>query len=238
MTLCLALLSGCGEDAVMVDPAGQTTVARTNADAPPGGDVHEAVVPGGWEVEAEARGDLTGDGAEEIALVMRRIVDSDARAADGSPFTPGPRRLVVARPTTGSAADILVTHATFVPAWDDPLADDPFAGLSIARGNLVVALVDFRSVGSWAASRTRYTFRWDEGARDFALIGYDKSRIDRSTLDEEVVSVNFLSGRRKHVGGRYEEGALLGTRWSDVDGEPPLLADLPEARDYRPPAAH
>ena len=190
----------------------------------------EGFVPPGWQLEAQAKGDLNGDGAEDLALVLHA---ADPKAVVANPDGLGvdkldtnPRILAVAFARTAGYELVLENH-TLIPRRTDPVMDDPFdsvaaSGLEVARGALRLRLGVFASAGSWSMSTIATTFRWQNGR--FELIGYDRTETNRGSGEIEGLSINYLTRRAKRSQGTIESDAER-TRWETLPRGPLLSLD-------------
>ena len=166
--------------------SGGTAIAQ---DLPTTAATRAALVPAGWQIEAEASGDLDADGRLDVALVLAGAgidISSEAEALVG------PRRLVIA---FGAKAgyERVITNSQLIPPTDDPDMDDIFDAASdamrITDGNLVLDLRLFSWAGGWNMWTKTYTFHWQEGA--FALALFDWSDVDRSTGEITLTTADY-----------------------------------------------
>jgi hypothetical protein len=175
---------------------GGTAVAE---DLPTTAVTRAALVPVGWQIEAEASGDLDADGRVDVALVL---VGSGLNLAAEAEALVGPRRLVIAFGAEGGYERI-ITNSQFIPPADDPDMDDIFDaasdGLRVTDGNLVLDLRLFSWAGGWNMWTKTYTFRWQEGA--FALALFDWSNVDRSTGEITLTRADYAAQTIKTTHG-------------------------------------
>ena len=190
----------------------------------------EGFVPPGWRLEAQARGDLNGDGTEDLALVLHAtdpnnvVANPDGLGVDK--LDTNPRILAVAFARSASY-ELALENRTLIPRRTDPVMDDPFdsvaaSGLEVARGTLRLRLGVFASAGSWSMSTIATTFRWQNGR--FELIGYDRTETNRGSGEIEGLSINYLTRRAKRSQGNIESDAEK-TRWETLPRGPLLSLD-------------
>lgn len=165
----------------------------------------EGFVPKGWKLESQLKGDLNGDGLEDLVLVLH---EQDARnrvTHDGlgeNPVDTNPRILAVAFAQAAGGYVLALENHELIPRHDDPVLDDVLdesGGVFIKRGTLQVALHMWASAGSWGTSTTTYTFRW-QNAR-FELIGYHLSSLMRNSGETSDLSINYSTGQVKRSEG-------------------------------------
>jgi hypothetical protein len=190
----------------------------------------EGFVPPGWRLEAQAKGDLNGDGKADLAFVLH---DTDPKNVVANPEGLGvdsldtnPRILAVAFARAAGYELALENHA-LIPRRTDPVLEDPFdgvaaGGLEIARGTLRLRLGVFASAGSWSMSTIATTFRWQNGR--FELIGYDRTETNRGSGEIEGLSINYLTRRAKRSQGTIESDAEK-SRWETLPRGPLLSLD-------------
>ncbi|WP_143286477.1 hypothetical protein [Burkholderia ubonensis] len=175
----------------------------------------EDFVPKGWKLELQAKGDLNGDGRDDLVLVLRDNDPANVISHDGmceNPFDANPRILVVAFAQPDGRYTLALRNETLIPTRDTPCVDDMLqnGGVSISRGALRVTLSRFSSAGGWEMGSTTYTFRWQEG--NFMLIGYDDSSVMRNSGEMRTLSVNFSTGKAKvSTGNAFKDGEH--TQW-------------------------
>lgn len=168
--------------------SGGTAMAQ---DLPTTAATRAALIPLGWQIEAEASGELDADGHLDAVLVLTRAginLSSDAEVLVG------PRRLVIAFGAE-SGYERVTTNSRLIPPADDPDLDDIFDAASdalrVTDGNLVLDLKLFSWAGGWNMWTKTYTFHWQDGA--FTLGLFEWSNVDRGTGEITLTSADFAA---------------------------------------------
>jgi hypothetical protein len=165
------------------------------------------LVPKGWDTEMESRGDLNGDGVQDLMLVLHMTNPANVIKNDGlgaSEVDTNPRMLVIAfaEKATTKYSLALANH-TLIPRHTNPLMDDPLGNAEIVKGTVQVSLGMWMSAGSWYMTQTKLTFRYQNGC--FKLIGYDSTETKRNTGETLAVSFNYLTKKAKITKGDIQD---------------------------------
>jgi hypothetical protein len=160
-------------------------------------------VPAGWNIVASKRGDLNGDGAADLVLLLRMRDRANILAiplGDGTePFDTNPHMLALAFADARGGYRLAASNRGLFPRpaapWtgEDPPGEDT---IRLERGSLLVYLGYLRG---WAS----YRFRWQSGA--MRLIGYDHGGASGGCV--ETLSINYLTGR-----ARWQKGLISSDR--------------------------
>jgi hypothetical protein len=196
------------------------------------------LVPTGWSVEKEARGDLNGDGRPDVVLLLRMSDPANVISNDGfgaERLDTNPRLLVVA--FAGAETDALtlaLADHTLIPRHTDPVMEDPLHDVSLVRGTLQVSLGSFMSAGSWSVTNAKLTFRHQDGC--FRLIGYDATDYQRNTEEISTLSVNYLTRKVKRSSGQTDDAMKESWRSFEVR-ELPCLEAVGDGLEFQPDLA-
>ncbi|WP_300975152.1 hypothetical protein [Sphingomonas sp. LHG3406-1] len=156
----------------------------------------EKLVPPGWTIVSQARGDLNGDRIPDAAIAIwpsRHAAGAAASYAAGAP----PYRLLVGFGLPRGAVRIAADERRLIEA---PGTSNGSAGrltpdgITISRGNLEIRRDLLRG-------HYLYRFRWDAG--QFRLIGYDYTGSDGHCVTES--SIDYLLGRARYATGPIDE---------------------------------
>jgi hypothetical protein len=164
----------------------------------------EGFVPKGWRIEAQAGGDLDGDGKSDLALVLRGV-DSANVIRDSmceQRFDTNPRIVAVLLASPGGGYRLVAQADELIPRRDNPCQVDPFLDpgqIAIERGTLRLDLERMMSAGGWDAGTTGFRWRWRDQA--LRLIGFDYSNVQRNTGALTLLSINYPTGRVKITTG-------------------------------------
>ena len=160
-------------------------------------------VPKGWHVLAEANGqhvvaevhgDLAGNKRSDVALVIE--YDKDLKAKDSPIYQHKPRIFLVLFKTVQGGYVLSMQSNNLIRCADEGgFFGDPFDGISINRGSVVVHFYG----GS--------NFRWDWKPRfrykDHGWYLIDLTDLENSTINDEMVEYdyNLLTGKMKVTKG-------------------------------------
>ncbi|HEX8558289.1 MAG TPA: hypothetical protein VF668_09315 [Pyrinomonadaceae bacterium] len=173
-------------------------------------------LPRGWKVEGDAgevRGDLNGDGAQDVAL--RLVEDLPLENAEGVLNTRH-RALVVlfGKPGGGYRRAAVAAKLLGCTLCHGVLGDPEGGNIQVEIRNGVLNVNQLS--GSREATDRTQRFRYDAAAGRFRLIGEDVSEYDRAAGGGRSTSTNYLTGvrvtRTSRGGGRGATAAPRTTR--------------------------
>jgi hypothetical protein len=199
--------------------------------------------PNGWRVILATAGHLFAVQSDDVALVIEQqnpanIVSNDSLGAQE--LNTNPRTLLLLTKENGSYV-IKGRYEGFLPSENDPQSPclaDPLAegpGIAMAAPVLTVGMQYWYSCGTWYVNRNTYKFRFEKDR--LRLIGMDSWSFHRASGMGDTTSINFLTGRKKHVDNVMglgpepdpEDGAELPppvTKWSKVNRGPYYLDSM------------
>jgi len=147
----------------------------------------------GWKAEALQRGDLNGDGREDVAL--RLVEDLPPERPDGVWNDRHRALLILLRRPDGSFERAAVAAKLIYCSTCGGMLGDPAGGnisTEIKDGVLIVTQL---SGSRWAADHT-WRFRREPSTGRFLLIGEDVETYDRAAGGGDSTSTNYLTGVR------------------------------------------
>ncbi|MGV3526893.1 MAG: hypothetical protein ACO1RX_21930 [Candidatus Sericytochromatia bacterium] len=180
------------EDRVVLNPA---LIPATGATA-------QAFVPKGWQIEAQASGDLNQDGQADLALTLIEVPQPD----QAEEMQSRARALVVlfkqakAYKRAAVANKLLQCTAcggAFYGAMPAP------AEVRIEKGVIIVE----EEYGSREVTHLRFRFWLDQKSQRFVLIGSDIANHDRMTGVVVEDSRNYLTGKSIVTTSTYTENS-------------------------------
>lgn len=161
----------------------------------------------GQAILGAARGDLNGDGLEDVAFVvgfdpeMLCFDYADTLASPHNEYTDRPdeplrsRTLIVALSEKGKQGlPIRIVHEKLLPcfpAWDS-FADDPFEGIGISDGCLTLHECSWMSAGSWWTGNFTYGFEYVDA--QLRLTSYETSGFHRGTGEGTSTILDIKNG--------------------------------------------
>ncbi len=189
-------------------------------------------VPKGWALEAQARGDLNGDGVPDLMLVLRdqspkNIIPNPDGFGD-DPLDSNPRILLVALGGKDGYRLIAANH-DLITRHTDPDMEDPFdanGGVLFKNGAFQIDVSSFYDAGSWQTEDVTFTFRYRHG--QVVLVGYDSTTVSRNSGEMDGVSADYLTGRVKTTKGWINNNEET-VSWSHL--KPHRLLRLPGLGD-------
>lgn len=163
-------------------------------------------IPKGWKVLLTARGDLNNDKLEDTAIVIEKDDKKNIKKNDSlgpEYLNLNPRvLLVVFKQKDGTYVLAVKNDKGFIQSEGDeenPTLMDTLDEISIKNNILKIDFNYVLSAGSWAASHTVYTFRFQNNR--FELIGLDNNSYMRNSGEKEEFSLNFSTSKVKITAG-------------------------------------
>lgn len=154
---------------------------------PASGTKAESFVPKGWHVHEKAEGDLNKDNLPDIAAVIES--DKPVKNLKEADNEQTPRLLLIAfKQTDGSYKLSIQSNESIMLSNEGGVFGDPWEGLSIERGTLLV-----RFYGG-SSSRWSYAYRWRFQNNDWFLIGATYTASSTHDGSYEKYDFNLITG--------------------------------------------
>jgi hypothetical protein len=193
----------------------------------------EGFIPEGWNLICKESGDLNLDKRDDLAFVIQKADKSNIRINAGlgnDTIDLNPRVLIVAfYDTTVNSFRLVCQNNTFILKHDEPTMEEPFQGIEIQNGKLIITFSIFYNAGSWGVTSARYQFRYQKNT--FALIGADVTSFMRNSGDSESYSLNFLTKKMSvTTGNEFVESIVPKTTWKKIQ-----IKEIPTMNTFTAP---
>ena len=156
-------------------------------------------IPKGWKEILITNGDSTKDKLEDTVIVIEK---DDVLGPDYLNLNPR-ILLVLFKQKDGTYILASKNDKGFIQSENDeenPTLMDTLTGISIKNNTLRINFDYFLSAGSYSASQTIFTFRFQNNR--FELIGLDNNSFMRNSGEQEEFSINFSTNKMKTTSGR------------------------------------
>ncbi|WP_425637868.1 hypothetical protein ACPUEN_00400 [Algoriphagus yeomjeoni] len=167
----------------------------------------EAVIPMGWQLLSEARGDLNGDGLEDVVFAIQSPIQETIEYHDGyesDTVHTNPRVLGIYFGKRNGKLNKVLQSNSFIINRSTPTMDEPFKGLQILSNGLLQLnfyIWECRECTSWSSHE--YRFKYQNKA--FELVSYGKSTTQRISGDETSRQVDFQKGTMTIISTESDE---------------------------------
>ena len=174
-------------------------------------------VPKGWKEILTTNGDLNKDKLEDTVIVIEK---DDVLGPDYLNLNPR-ILLVLFKQKDGTYILASKNDKGFIQSENDeenPTLMDTLTGISIKNNTLRIKFDYFLSAGSYSASQTVFTFRFQNNR--FELIGLDNNSFMRNSGEQEEFSINFSTNKMKTTSGRNmfdEELSKPKETWENIN---------------------
>ena len=195
-------------------------------------------IPKGWKEILTTNGDLNKDKLEDTVIVIEK---DDVLGPDYLNLNPR-ILLVLFKQKDGTYILAAKNDKGFIQSENDeenPTLMDTLTGISIKNNTLRINFDYFLSAGSYSASQTIFTFRFQNNR--FELIGLDNNSFMRNSGEQEEFSINFSTNKMKTTSGRNmfdEELNKPKETWENINIKKKYILDemssdtLDEILDY------
>ena len=190
-------------------------------------------IPKGWKEILTTNGDLNRDKLEDTVIVIEKEDKKNIKKNDG--FGPeelnlNPRILLVLfKQKDGTYVLASKNDKGFIKSEgndDNPALMDTLDDIIIKNNVLKIVFNYFLSAGSWWTSTEVYIFRFQNNR--FELIGYESNAYMRNTGEEEGVSINFSTNKKKITtgGNMFEENENHPkVKWENINIKKKFILD-------------
>ena len=203
-------------------------------------------IPKGWKEILITNGDLNKDKLEDTVIVIEKddkknIKKNDVLGPDYLNLNPR-ILLVLFKQKDGTYILASKNDKGFIQSENDeenPTLMDTLTDISIKNNTLRINFDYFLSAGSYSASQTIFTFRFQNNR--FELIGLDNNSFMRNSGEQEEFSINFSTNKMKTTSGRNmfdEKLSKLKETWENINIKKKYILDemssdtLDEILDY------
>ena len=195
-------------------------------------------IPKGWKEILITNGDLNKDKLEDTVIVIEKddkknIKKNDVLGPDYLNLNPR-ILLVLFKQKDGIYILASKNDKGFIQSENDeenPTLMDTLTGISIKNNTLRINFDYFLSAGSYSASQTVFTFRFQNNR--FELIGFDNISFMRNSGEQEEFSINFSTNKMKTTSGRNifdEKLSKPKETWENINIKKKYILD--EILDY------
>ena len=182
-------------------------------------------IPKGWKEILTTNGDLNKDKLEDTVIVIEK---DDVLGSDYLNLNPR-ILLVLFKQKDGTYILASKNDKGFIQSENDeenPTLMDTLTGISIKNNTLRINFDYFLSAGSYSASQTVFTFRFQNNR--FELIGFDNNSFMRNSGEQEEFSINFSTNKMKTTSGRNmfdEELSKPKETWENINIKKKYILD-------------
>ena len=182
-------------------------------------------VPKGWKEILTTNGDLNKDKLEDTVIVIEKddVLGPDYLNLNSRIL------LVLFKQKDGTYILASKNDKGFIQSENDeenPTLMDTLTGISIKNNTLRINFDYFLSAGSYSASQTVFTFRFQNNR--FELIGLDNNSFMRNSGEQEEFSINFSTNKMKTTSGRNmfdEELSKPKETWENINIKKKYILD-------------
>ena len=158
----------------------------------------EAFVPKGWHILEKAEGDLNKDNLPDLATVIE--TDKPIKNLKEPEMEVPPRILFVAlRQTDGSYQLSVQSNESILLSNEGGIFGDPWAGMTIERGTLLIQFY------AGSSDRWGYDYRWRFQNNDWYLIGATYTSSSTHDGSFEKYDFNLSTGAAELIQGKAME---------------------------------
>ncbi|MFZ6010615.1 MAG: hypothetical protein ACOYXT_09730 [Bacteroidota bacterium] len=152
-------------------------------------------VPKNWKILQTSTGDLNQDNTDDVVMVIQQkdpanIIINPGMALDSLDTN---RRVLIIlfKESANNNLRLAEISETFILNHYTATMDDPFDGLSISNGRLILSFHFWYSAGSWYQSNMDYEFQYRNN--EFFLVKAEYGETHRATLEQTLRHFDFTA---------------------------------------------
>ncbi|HXU81473.1 MAG TPA: hypothetical protein VN914_08745 [Polyangia bacterium] len=163
------------------------------------------LVPRGFLKNGEARGDLNGDGLDDLALIVHKAPRTKGPEADEAVV----QLVLIFLANRSGKYELWRSGDNHYDDWVASYSDEDneVGVLQIKKGVLTIASAMPTGSGSWTGQTC--TTKWRNGPAGFQLIGLTVADFDKRCACGSSTDTNFLTGRKVYETDNDSDGEQL-----------------------------
>jgi hypothetical protein len=99
--------------------------------------------------------------------------------------------------------ELALADHVLIPRVENANQEQPFDGIKIENGLLKLKMHLFFDAGGYRVGRWGFAFKWQD--HGFKLVNFDRDSVIKKTGDTEVISIDYLAGRKDVTTGNLSK---------------------------------